>query len=122
MPDVARVEPTIFEHSGGRFRLPVVPAHHIRTAQKYLAVLRNLDLDTLKGYSHGSDVIVARPISRDDARLRRSITLQDRYAGGQKRVRQSRRQRRAAGNEVPQTPAHALAPLRKHQLTRDLLL
>src|SRR5215217_2938883 len=115
MPDVAGVEPTILEHSGGRFRLPVVPAHYVWTAHKYLAVLSNLDLDTLERYSHRSDVIVARPICRNDARLRCSITLQDRYTRSQKRVRQSRRQRRTTGNEVSQTPAHALAPLRKHE-------
>src|SRR5215216_2764553 len=122
MPDVTRVEPTVFEHSGCRFRLPVVPAHHIRTAQKYLAVVSNLDLNTLERYSHRSDVIVSRPICRNDARLRRSVTLQDRYTGGEKRVRQGRRQRRAAGNEVSQTPAHARAPLRKHELTGESLL
>src|SRR5215211_327260 len=111
MTNVAGVEPTILQHCGRRFRLTVVTAHHIRTTHKDLAVISNLDLDTLERYSHRSDAIVVRPVCRDDARLGRSITLQDRNTGGQERIRQRRRERRAAGNEVSQTPAHALAPL-----------
>src|SRR5262245_18563131 len=122
MPDVARVEPTILQHRGSCFRLTVVTTHHVRTAHKYLAVVSNLDFNAFERYSHRSDVIVARPVCRDDARLRRAITLQDRYAGSQVRVRQRRRKGRATGNEVSQTPAHTLAPLRKYQFTGKLLL
>src|SRR5829696_6465304 len=100
MTNVAGVEPTILQHRRSRFRLTVVTAHYIRTAHKYLAILSDLDFNTFERYSHGSDAIVVWAVCRDDARLGRSVTLQDRYSGSQKRIRQRWRERRAAGNEV----------------------
>src|ERR1043165_9035884 len=80
VPDVAGIEPAILEHGGGSFGLSVVTTHHVRTTHEDLAIFGNLDLDAIKGNSHGSDVIVTGAVGRHDARLRRAVTLQDRYA------------------------------------------
>src|SRR5690242_15286203 len=46
--DVARVEPTVLQHLGRRFRLTVVTSHHVWSTYENLAVRRNLELDTVK--------------------------------------------------------------------------
>src|SRR4029453_1664165 len=100
MTDVACVEPSILEHRGSRFRLTVITAHHIWPTDEDLAVVSDLDLNPLEGYSDRSDVIVAGSIRGNNARLCRSVTLEDGYPGSEIRVRQRRRKRSAAGNEV----------------------
>src|ERR1044072_5353220 len=102
--DVARVKPTVLEHSSRRLRLPVITAHHIWTTHENLAVFGDLELDALERNSHRPNVIIPRPVCRDNARLRRTITLQDRYARREIRVRQRWRERRTARDEVSEAP------------------
>src|SRR6185295_19544011 len=86
--DVAGIEPTVLQHFRRRFRLAIVTSHHVWTTNENLAVFRNLELDAVKRNSHRADVIITGTVCRNDARLGRAITLQNRYSGREICVRQ----------------------------------
>src|ERR1041385_1356129 len=67
-------------------------------------------------------MIIPGPVRRHDARLSRAVTLKDRNASREIRIRERGGKRRATRDEVPQTPTDTRTPLRKHQLAREPLL
>ncbi len=120
--DVAGIKPTVLDHLGSRFRLAVIASHHVRAANQNLTVFSDLELDSFERNAHRSDVIIAGAVRTDDACLSRTIPLKNRNSRREVRIRERRRERRTARNEIPQTPANTRAPLRKHQFAGKPLL
>src|SRR5437870_9283236 len=100
----------------------VVAAHQVRPAHEYLAVRVNTNLYAGERQADRAYAIVFRTVRRDDARLGHPVTLKNLHARAEKRIGEDGRERRAARDEEAEPPAHALAPLRKDEPARDLLL
>src|SRR3981081_4289033 len=98
--------------------MAVISAHNIRSAQQNLAVFSDVYFDPFERQAYRTHLIVVRPICGNNAGLRGTVPLQNWDAGCKKSIGQRWRKWRSSGNKIPQTAAHTLAPLRKHDTIR----
>ena len=82
--DISGREPIVAHHRQRRFRVPIVPAHHVRSAHQHFAVIGDRYFNAPEWLANRADAIVAGTIRTDDAGFGHAIALQDPDAGAEK--------------------------------------
>ena len=92
--------------SRGGVGLVVVALHYVRPAGQDLSVGSDLHFHSVNRLADGADAEVLRGVDGDDGRrLGQPVALEDLQSGGVKELVDLRRERSAAGDEIPEPSA-----------------